>query len=387
MTVAFISETDLDMHRRNAGFTKFDICQHHAHSSAKPTILFVNGFLSEQGCDHANWLEAINRFFPNHPCYELKWDASSLSKLIEIAPILTALPMPYKIPASSAVLLKQVATEWYAAYTTAAKVGVVLAEILQKTDAPNGSILMGHSLGAKVIYHTLTELGQKECPCVKEAYLLGGAVTSTTEHWAAARQGTTGNIYNIYSTNDAVLKYCYNASVLGKHSPAGRTEFGNEAVPIHNIDASSFVNGHSEYKEKLQTVFSLIHNYPVEAVMAEDDAKLNEYSKDYSESGLWEKVKGYAKTVGCEGIRNALRLYYVLEDKSIPPKVRLTILGALGYFISPLDLIPDVIPVVGFTDDIAVLAAAIATAAAYITPEMKALADEKLATWFGKDSC
>ena len=61
--------------------------------------------------------------------------------------------------------------------------------------------------------------------------------------------------------------------------------------------------------------------------------------------------------------------------------------GALGYFISPIDVIPDFIPVVGFTDDIGVLAAAVVMAASYIDAEARAKADTKLAGWFGEGTC
>ena len=62
-------------------------------------------------------------------------------------------------------------------------------------------------------------------------------------------------------------------------------------------------------------------------------------------------------------------------------------LRALGYFISPIDVIPDFIPVVGFTDDIGVLAAAVVMAASYIDAEARAKADTKLAGWFGEGTC
>ena len=63
--------------------------------------------------------------------------------------------------------------------------------------------------------------------------------------------------------------------------------------------------------------------------------------------------------------------------------MKATILGALGYLISPIDAIPDFIPVAGFSDDLGVLAAAIAAIGFYIDDEVKNKADEKLAEWFG----
>lgn len=111
------------------------------------------------------------------------------------------------------------------------------------------------------------------------------------------------------------------------------------------------------------------------------------YVKDYSDNGLWEKLLSFAKTIGCEGVRNALRLYYVLDDPNLPVKYKAIIYGALGYFISPIDIIPDIIPMVGFTDDIAMLAAALAVVGMHITAEVKARADAKLADWFDSAEC
>ncbi|MDE7064348.1 MAG: DUF1232 domain-containing protein [Desulfovibrionaceae bacterium] len=119
----------------------------------------------------------------------------------------------------------------------------------------------------------------------------------------------------------------------------------------------------------------------------DEDGAWSAYVSDYSAEKLWAKLKGVAVTVGCEGIRNVLRLFYALEAPNIPKKVKMVIYGALGYFISPLDVIPDVIPVVGFTDDLGVLAAAVAFVSLYITPDVKARADAKLADWFGKEIC
>ncbi len=108
------------------------------------------------------------------------------------------------------------------------------------------------------------------------------------------------------------------------------------------------------------------------------------YEKSYSEGGFWGKAQKYASKVGMEGTRQALRLYYALRNPEMPARTKTMIYGALGYFISPLDLIPDFIPAVGFTDDIWALAAAIAVAATYITDDVKKQADAKLTEWFGE---
>jgi uncharacterized membrane protein YkvA (DUF1232 family) len=59
------------------------------------------------------------------------------------------------------------------------------------------------------------------------------------------------------------------------------------------------------------------------------------------------------------------------------------IFGALAYFISPIDAIPDAIPVFGLTDDLAVIAAAVGTVIQYVDDEVKLRTAEKMRDWFG----
>jgi len=64
-----------------------------------------------------------------------------------------------------------------------------------------------------------------------------------------------------------------------------------------------------------------------------------------------------------------LAAWFCARDPATPRRVRLTLLAALGYFVLPIDAIPDIMPLIGFTDDAAVIAAAIAAVAGSITPE------------------
>ena len=64
-----------------------------------------------------------------------------------------------------------------------------------------------------------------------------------------------------------------------------------------------------------------------------------------------------------------LAAYYCAFDRQTPRHVQAALLGAIAYFILPFDFIPDMLPVLGFTDDAAVLATAIRMVAAHITPE------------------
>lgn len=114
------------------------------------------------------------------------------------------------------------------------------------------------------------------------------------------------------------------------------------------------------------------------------DQKMIESSKEhYSEEGLWDKVKNVAKKAGIKVIYLALVLYYTATADTTPTGKKGIIYGALGYFISPIDLIPDAIPVVGYSDDFAALVACAAAVASCITPEIKQMAHDKLHDWFG----
>lgn len=109
----------------------------------------------------------------------------------------------------------------------------------------------------------------------------------------------------------------------------------------------------------------------------------NGFSKNYSEDGFWSKVVKYAKTAGQEVIEKALWLYYAAQNSQTPAWAKATIYGALGYFILPIDAIPDVLPAAGYTDDLGVLAAAIGAVSIYITEDVKRQASAKLLDWFG----
>lgn len=109
---------------------------------------------------------------------------------------------------------------------------------------------------------------------------------------------------------------------------------------------------------------------------------IEKYQKHYSENGLVNKIGKVCKKAGMKVIYYVLLLYYVLKDESTSAKDKMIIIGALGYFILPVDLIPDFIPLMGFTDDAGALLACIKTISANITPAVKRNAAQKLCDWF-----
>ena len=120
----------------------------------------------------------------------------------------------------------------------------------------------------------------------------------------------------------------------------------------------------------------------------EEDMKnvnIESYAKDYSESSFWEKVKGNVSAIGLTVIYKAFQLYYVAQSDTCPVKIKAGIIGALGYLISPVDLVPDLIPMVGYSDDAVAIAFAITAAQMYITDEVKYKAKERIREILGDD--
>jgi uncharacterized membrane protein YkvA (DUF1232 family) len=82
---------------------------------------------------------------------------------------------------------------------------------------------------------------------------------------------------------------------------------------------------------------------------------------------FWIKLKKVAAKLPF--VENLLAAYYCAFDKQTPRHVQVALLGAIAYFILPFDFIPDMMPVLGFTDDAAVLATAIRLVAGHITED------------------
>ncbi|MCA1961805.1 MAG: DUF1232 domain-containing protein [Desulfomonile sp.] len=111
--------------------------------------------------------------------------------------------------------------------------------------------------------------------------------------------------------------------------------------------------------------------------------KFGQFQKHYSETDFWSRIKRNAKRLGEVGLRHALTLFYALQEPGVPTWAKTVIIGALGYFIFPLDAIPDFIPVAGLTDDLAVLAAAIGALELNIPQSAREKADAKMQEWLG----
>jgi uncharacterized membrane protein YkvA (DUF1232 family) len=109
------------------------------------------------------------------------------------------------------------------------------------------------------------------------------------------------------------------------------------------------------------------------------------YSDKFSPKGFVEKISRIAKRAGAKLVYAALVLFYTLQSKDVSVKDKAIIIGALGYLISPIDALPDAIPIVGLTDDLSVLMYVTHKIWFNVPDEVKQRAKEKLSEWFDED--
>lgn len=109
------------------------------------------------------------------------------------------------------------------------------------------------------------------------------------------------------------------------------------------------------------------------------------YANRFSTNDFVEKISRIAKRAGAKLVYAALVLYYTLQSDQVSKTDKALIVGALGYMISPLDVIPDAIPIVGLTDDLAVLVYVLRKVWGNVEDDIKDKAKQRLSKWFDED--
>ncbi len=109
------------------------------------------------------------------------------------------------------------------------------------------------------------------------------------------------------------------------------------------------------------------------------------YSGKFSANDFVEKISRIAKRAGAKLVYAALLLYYTLQSDKVSTADKAIIIGALGYLISPLDVIPDAIPIAGLTDDLAVVIYVLKKVWDSVDETIQQKAKSKLSKWFDED--
>jgi len=110
-------------------------------------------------------------------------------------------------------------------------------------------------------------------------------------------------------------------------------------------------------------ILSMVTEHSVGFEPADELAK----DRDSVRKQFWSKLKRMA--VKLPFAEELLAAYYCAFDRQTPRHVQAALLGAIAYFFLPFDFVPDMLPILGFTDDAAVLATALRLVASHIKPE------------------
>jgi len=112
------------------------------------------------------------------------------------------------------------------------------------------------------------------------------------------------------------------------------------------------------------------------------DTEIQQYTTNYSDEDFKEKVKKCAKKAGTEIIKYALTLYEILKSSKTPSAQKALIIGALGYLILPVDIIPDVFPAIGYIDDLGALVFVYAKVKQNITSDIEEKVNKQISNIF-----
>jgi len=232
-----------------------------------PPVVIASGFLTESIEDWDSWKRMICKRYEGHAIYRVHWGSKELKNLqnlglaagasVKGAKVFGKLAMRASVSASKLSPLLTFGTgataiaknPWSLAISRADKTAVILADILSRTDTMD-FILVGHSLGARIMASTAMLMGEKsQKPRLREVHLLAAALGSN-RNWTPLNDSVSNTVWNYFSSSDKVL------SVLYKVAELGDTAIGSRGIPtklkkIRNIDMSNKVKNHSDYFEIL----------------------------------------------------------------------------------------------------------------------------------------
>lgn len=230
-----------------------------------PPVVFATGFLTEGQSAWSEWQRLIDTRYPNAPVYQVHWGAKELKDLTGLlaanggkaavrAILLQGARRGNKaagLPGIGWVLAAHgVATNpWTVAKTRAGMTGAALAELIARTDE-GPYVLVGHSLGARVMVTAAQTLATRPGPSRIETMHLLGAAVGRKGHWQSLEAAVRGTVWNYWSRNDRVLRWMYKIAEVGEVA-VGQTGFRSARPRIKDRNVSRLISGHSAYVSKV----------------------------------------------------------------------------------------------------------------------------------------
>lgn len=228
-------------------------------------VVLASGFLTEGGSGWGPWEPIITARYANNPVYRVHWGAKELKALGVAAgaiggkaaagvflkgAAMHATKIGAKlVPALGAATLASdaIANPWHVARSRAEQTAAVLADLLARVDTPS-FILVGHSLGGRVMLRTAELLATKGgTPRLEAVHLLGAAV-GTGGDWKLLNASVTERVWNYHSRKDSVLKIIYRTAQAGQKAVGG-VGFGTTFPRITDVNVSDDASSHSAYYE------------------------------------------------------------------------------------------------------------------------------------------
>jgi hypothetical protein len=244
------------------------------HSGKGPAIVVIDGFLKQKRSTGADWKKGLKAHYGRQAWYRTNWESKNLytlgstaagtagraafnafvKNLAKRATKRAGNPMSW--PMFAADIL---GNPWHTAMVKAAMTGILLADIIARLDGRKKVVLIGHSLGARVIFYTLSALSTKQSKKIKDVILLGGAIDRTNEQeWNQCANAVSGRIVNCWSKHDWILAGLYRTANAFSSEPIGLGAIQSNLSKIVNIDVSDIVTGHMDYKPNLDTILSRV---------------------------------------------------------------------------------------------------------------------------------
>lgn len=232
-------------------------------------VLLANGFLTQgRHSGWGGWRRIVDECYPENPVYRVHWGSKELRDLAVLAggalgnqaakQAVMQLAMRASKKAALPVLgsllgLGGLASNpWMVAKNRATMTGVILADLIARTD-DQSYVLLGHSLGAKVMVTAAQSLGTRAgSPKIEAMHLLGAAVAADGD-WQTLVDAVDERIYNYYSERDSVLKYLYRFAQAG-HQAAGSAGMKSKRRKISNRRVSAAVPTHAAYFDQVRLV-------------------------------------------------------------------------------------------------------------------------------------
>ena len=227
-----------------------------------PAVIIASGFLTDRDDGWGRWRGLIDRRYPDATVYRLHWGAKELASLGvfvasgagKVAARKTVAKLARKgsksfggLPGIGTVFaVRDIASNpWSIAKNRAGMTGAVLADLIARTDEAS-FVLVGHSLGARVMVTAAQALATKPGATRIEAMHLLGAAVGVKGDWRTVNDAVQSDVWNYHSTNDAVLRYLYTVGQLGEQA-VGLAGLKTTYPRIKNRNATRSVAGHSGY--------------------------------------------------------------------------------------------------------------------------------------------